>query len=44
MAAAPMIGGLAMKAMRSRKKKKAEASSWSADQPDVLVTETPVKV
>ena len=44
MAAAPMIGGLAMKIMRSRKQKKAEASAWSAaGQPDVVVTETPVK-
>ena len=44
MAAAPVIGGLAMKIMRSRKQKKAEASAWSAGQPDVVMTETPVKV
>ena len=44
MAAAPMIAGLTMKIMRSRKQKKAEASAWSAGQHDVVVTETPVKV
>jgi hypothetical protein len=41
MAAAPMLGGVAMKVMRSRKQKKAESSAWSTDQPDV-VTKAPV--
>jgi hypothetical protein len=44
MAAAPEIGGLAVKIMRSRKQKKDEASTWSADRPEAVVVEPPVKV
>jgi hypothetical protein len=44
MAAAPMIGAFAVKVMRSRKQKKAEDTTWSADQPEVVVVEPPVKV
>jgi len=33
MAAAPMVGGLAMKAFRSRKQKKANPGEWSQPAP-----------
>jgi len=43
-AAAPMIGGLAMKFMHSRKHKKSEASTARpAVEPNVTVTETPAR-
>jgi hypothetical protein len=43
-AAAPMIGGLAMKIMRSRKQKKDGTSMQSADRPEAVVVQPPVKV